>query len=339
MIAGVISMRLILSLAVGWLSVFFLLPVWAKLSASEVLRIIGESKILAADSNVQAAVHPDEKEVEISATRDARATDKDCKIDAVLIAKKVMDVDSDGVAKVKVTFFDAANRTSFRKVTVRAGDVKAFAARSISQEMLLSELELVSGQETKSAGDPAALPAVVDGPLHNERAALLRKIQDLQEQGVGTAPFLALFAKVESAAGKGDSAGAAQLLLGLGKAVDDQSRHLNNLRQSQQLQSARRLGGKNKFAVPEMQKLLSQSSTPLGDLAPVTGPFPVRRIRVAHKLKELQASGHNTQAYLQAYRQIEALVKAGDNRQVEVLLRKLEGALGLPSIIPPRLAR
>lgn len=341
MIAGVSSMRLIPSLAVVWLSVVSLLPVSAKVSAAEVLKVIGESKILTADSNVQAAVHPDEKEVEISATRDARATDKDCKIDAVLIAKKVMDIDSNGVAKVKVTFFDAADRANFRKVTVRAGDVKAFAARSISQDMLLSELELVSGPETKPAGltDSAALPAVVDGLLHDERAALLRRIQGLQEQGVGTAPFLSLFAKVESAAGKGDSAGTAQLLLALGKAVDEQFKHLGNLRHAQQSRFVQPAGGKKQFAVSERERLQLQSTTQLGDLAPVPGPFPVRRIRVARRLKELQASGRDTRSYLQAYRQIETLLKARDSLQAEALLRKLEGALGLLSKVPPRLAR
>jgi hypothetical protein len=324
-------------------SAALILPALAKVSAAEVLKIVGESKILSADSSIQAAVRPSEKAVEISATREARATDKDCKIDAVLIARKVMDADPDGVAKVKVTFLDASDQTSYRQVTVRAGDVKAFAARAISQEMLLSELELVSGRDNTAGGlgsiAGTAQPEVGPGVLPDERAALLAKIQDLQKKGVGTGPFLAIFKKVEEAAGKGESVTVSQLIGSLGKAVDEQAEHLRHLRQEQKVRPVPLDTSGKRLSRPEAQKLLLRSSGELGELTPGSGPFPVRRLRVAHKLKELQRSGRDTKSYFNAYRQLEALVRSGDGSRAEVILQQLEGSLGLPSIKPPRLTR
>ena len=90
--------------------------VYAALSESQVLSLIERAKILSSDSQVQARVGL--HDVAISAYRHPKATDKDCKIDAVLLAKTVIDADPVVITTIKVRFYDPTNNTSYREINV-----------------------------------------------------------------------------------------------------------------------------------------------------------------------------------------------------------------------------
>lgn len=71
------------------------------------------------------------------------AQDNDCKIDAILIAKELMISNSLGVRRVKVHFHEPVGHTGIvREVIVTLPEVKAFAAKDVTQEELLSSLTL-----------------------------------------------------------------------------------------------------------------------------------------------------------------------------------------------------
>jgi hypothetical protein len=92
-------------------------------------------------------------------------SDKDCKIDAVLLAKIVLNKRPQ-IAKVKVRFFNT-NNTHYRQIVVTAGDVAAYGGGSISVEKLLKSLEIAEGGSGGGAETEASannfLPVDVDG--------------------------------------------------------------------------------------------------------------------------------------------------------------------------------
>ena len=75
---------------------------------------------------------------------------KDLKIDAVLLAKAVMDLDPKIVSRVVVKFID---KSTCKEVAVTAGDIKSYALGAISTDQLLSSIEI---EEKSAAGDKSA---------------------------------------------------------------------------------------------------------------------------------------------------------------------------------------
>lgn len=119
------------------------------LTPSEVISAIDKAKVLDASIRVNAQVTPDL--VYVSTYKNPKANDHDCKIEAVLLAKTVMDLDSK-VPRVEVRFFHQNALSRYKKISISAGDVKAFASGSMSEDQLLASLALTE-EETK---DPNA---------------------------------------------------------------------------------------------------------------------------------------------------------------------------------------
>lgn len=119
-------------------------------TANDITSAIDKAKILSSNTRVAAAVNG--AEVYISTYRNAKANDNDCKIEAVLIAKTVMDLSPADITRVTVYFYNALRRSSRKVVSVSAGDVKAFGAGQLSQEQLLTSISL----KDEEVNDPAA---------------------------------------------------------------------------------------------------------------------------------------------------------------------------------------
>ncbi|MBK9203477.1 MAG: hypothetical protein IPL73_13815 [Candidatus Obscuribacter sp.] len=119
-------------------------------SATDITSAIDKAKILSSNTRVAAAVNG--AEVYISTYRNAKANDNDCKIEAVLIAKTVMDLSPADITRVTVYFYNALRRSSRKVVSVSAGDVKAFGAGQLSQDQLLTSISL----KDEEVNDPAA---------------------------------------------------------------------------------------------------------------------------------------------------------------------------------------
>lgn len=315
--AAVVNTGLILFLLVSSLQ-----PLPAMDSASEISTLIEESKVLGSDTEVRSKVLDHEREVDITTVRNPKATDRDCKIDATLIAKKVMDAYPRVIVKVKVVFFDRSNANKYRQVIVHETDVKAFANRQISQDKLLSGIELVKGTVNPVARlkglsykEISQTLEAIPGVYHDERAQLLSEITQLKESGAGAGPLLAEFFQIEDKVRQGDGGGVASRLKELQVKVRAHAEH---------------------FSKEQPESAASQQSTdpatlrPLGELAPAEGLMYNRRVRVAQKVAELRDSGKPVNRYLRLLGEFEGLAASGNRATLSTKLGKLEQMLGLP---------
>lgn len=198
----------------------------AAVSSKVIESKITAAKVLPPNEKFAVSLQGDEAIISKFKIERSKNADKDSKIEAVLLAKIVMDTDPT-VKKVRTRFFDKAAPTTFSSITVRIGDIKSFASGSITQTELLGSLDQVTGTDA-NAGMGALLPAVtakvesskvepmeakaegppaivvVEGPRADERKALLGRIKDLQKNGINTSAYEAYFVSIEDAAKKND---------------------------------------------------------------------------------------------------------------------------------------
>lgn len=119
-------------------------PAWS-VTASDIINAIDKGKILAPSIRVNAQVRPDV--VYISTYKNLKANDRDCKIEAVLLAKTVMDLAPE-IPRVEVRFYEQTSLNRFKQISVSAGDVKAFAGGTIKEDQLLNGLVLKQEETT-----------------------------------------------------------------------------------------------------------------------------------------------------------------------------------------------
>ncbi len=117
---------------------FCWVPVMA-LSSREVADAIVKARVLTTPITIQI----EGGSVGVSTYLNTQATSKDCKIDAALIAKAVIDLAPDDIARVTVYFYNTT-MTKCDAVSVTAGDIKSFGSGSTSKEQLLSTLVITS---------------------------------------------------------------------------------------------------------------------------------------------------------------------------------------------------
>jgi hypothetical protein len=121
------------------LSLGLVLPCAAHISVEQIQTEISKAKILPPDMKVIAKV--DGSELTLSTYKKELATVNDCKIDAVLMSKTAFDADPE-LSRVNVLFYDPLIPGAYDEVPVTLGDVKAYGARQLSEEQLLSALKL-----------------------------------------------------------------------------------------------------------------------------------------------------------------------------------------------------
>jgi hypothetical protein len=116
------------------------------LAKPEIINAIENAKILAPGISVNADVYRDQ--VSVSTYRNARANDNDCKIEAAMIAKTVLDLAPKDISRITIFFFSMTNPTQYREVAVTAGDIKAFGSGETDEKQLISSLKLTEPQMT-----------------------------------------------------------------------------------------------------------------------------------------------------------------------------------------------
>lgn len=343
--------RVLIWLAACGLTALFS-PAIAAVTADDLVKVVEKAKILSPEYQVRASVGAGE--AQISTYRNPKAGDKDCKIDAVLIAKEVMQADPSGITRVIVRFYDTTNVSRFREVSVRQGDVKAFGSRQMSPDELLSSIDIRIG-DVNAGRTPAKAPGgVVEGPLAGERIQLLGRIQSLRDRGVGVKPFMVLFADAEEQAKNGDKRALTENLNALNAALNNAEESYNQFhRKSGPYSSAprgsqgnfpggdmRRLGSPGMGGVPgnngQMQKppanQMEMMKQQLGDLAPAMGPMLKRRYAVARRILDLKDQGRVVDYYMRLYRDIENAAGRQDMPSMQMKLRIVEHELGIPSM-------
>lgn len=142
-------------------------------SQNEITQAIQNAKIF--PSGTQIKVRATTDKVLVSTFRDSRATDKDLKIEAVLIGKVVFELPGTSFSGVSIFFYDTANPNKHKSINITKGDVTAFGSGQVSQDELLKSI----GLKVEEVSDPRT--AIENQLMLN--AASKRQAVDLAFQG------------------------------------------------------------------------------------------------------------------------------------------------------------
>jgi hypothetical protein len=278
-------------------------------TAGEVLRLVREAKILSPDLEVNAEVNG--AEINISTYLNPKANDNDCKIDAVLIAKKLFDsYQPDSFADVKVCFYETTDpsRSMYRTVIVRTGDLEVFSKNAITKEALLASITVAHERRGGRASmSQSVLNSQIKSGLHKEdRQNLLNMIRELQAKNQDLHARVAdvdkcceLFARSEAAAQKGDPA------------------------------SFLRAYNDTIIAVNQEQVRVNQAIAVLNQNRPKKGPQYERRMTIYTKLSHLEERGVDVSQLRRIFdNEVEPRAKTGqDSIELDASLSTLERAL------------
>jgi hypothetical protein len=172
--------------------------------SSQMAQVLQNAKILKQNSYLRVTLV--DKQAVVLTERAPKAADRDCKIDALLMAKTLMGSFPEEVHRVKILFNNAGS-ASASQVDVSIGDVRAFENKLVNADQLLDSIELkeAAGAEADSPGENVAASAtVVPGPYLDKRLILLGQIEQLKSKGTGVKIFEDLFRKIEDEAASGD---------------------------------------------------------------------------------------------------------------------------------------
>lgn len=352
------------SLSIGAL---FCSPVSAALNQKEIEAKITEAKILQPGDKISSAVRPEEVVVHKYKAADSVNTEKDCKIEAVLIGKVVMTADP-SVKKVKVRFFERLDRSKYSEVLIRAGDIKAFASGMLSQSDLLASLDLVYGTDAAAANalNPVTAPAsssattsgessaeavdgvqgTVPGPLQVERKALLDRIRRLNEQGINTQNYSKQFLVVEEKAKAGDRNDTAELLDGLSASVADQEKRLSSRGKRPSATTTASAGPQTQPASSAEDSSNSSSSNEgglegmmykffakrYGNFTPVFGPYQEERNYISGTIIRHQQAGQQVKHLEPIVLELNKYAKSGDTATLRKKIDAAYAYLHIPTL-------
>lgn len=196
-----------------------------KATSTEMVAMLRNAKIVNPLYPLRASLA--EHEAVITTQRNPKATDKDCKIDAVMIAKTLMDAFSGEVLRVKVLFSDY-DKQSCSAVNVSKGDVSSYGNGIIKEDEFLDSLEIQTFKENDNpfaneAGQSVAV-GVAPGFMQEKRLVLLSRIEGLRQKGTNTKAFMECFQQIEDQIKSGDEKQAAILINSLSRNLDEQEK-------------------------------------------------------------------------------------------------------------------
>lgn len=329
------------------------IPAMAAVTAKVLETKIAAAKILPANEKIQVSSQGDEALVSKFKIERSKNPDRDSKIEAVLLAKIIMDNDP-SIKKVRTGFFDKKSPTNFSSITVRIGDIKSFASGSISQVDLLGSLDLVQGTDastdmksllpgeipvTKSSEPESGAQQVEAGPLADERKALIGRIKQLQKSGINTSAYESYFASIEDAAKKDDAKNAKAMIEKLTQNVESQETAIqrkkeiasgatggDDLDDFGDVQYSGSLDSALQKAFPKLAKLaMSSMAVPMSQaFKPKQGPYYFERLSLAGHWNTY--GGGDRKLFME----LEQAAKTNDPR----LPRMVQGALTKYSISP-----
>jgi len=249
------------------------------LTPAEMILVIRNAKIVTAESPIRASIL--NQEAIITTKRNAKATDKDCKIDAIMIGKVLVDTYSKEILRVKVLFSDYENG-KYTSVSLSKGDLTAFADGKLSQDDLLSSLQLTTYQEDVSpfsdkGGESATTTGISPGPLLDKRLLLLSRIESLRQKGTNVKAYTDYFNTIEDAVKNSDEEKVKSLIASLSDKLNDQEK---------MRQQAHAAGVKNevlRFQTHIQQHILSGKKL----------PFDLGQIQ---RVQQLVVAGKNAEA-------------------------------------------
>lgn len=300
-----------------------------ELSRERLEATVREAKIFSSEYPAHVLVHA--PEVEVFTVRHPKATDQDCKIDAVLLAKLLFDK-YPKLTRLKLVFHDDKSALS-QSVMVTTGDVRAYGSGSINQDELLSSLELTapSDSEREHANGEGASDKL-EGPFARGRQLLLDRIGNIRNNGTDTKPFETLFGNLnkeaESLAGQGKIS--PQDMAHLKDEITDLNRHLSD--QEEMIREAKNIShgyGQNRSG-KLWNSFNGGTDGAYLNLKRSGAKFQLFK-SVKNAIEQKQAQGINASVYQQKFDQIRRLRLSGKIDQADQAMQELARSLGISS--------
>jgi hypothetical protein len=288
----------------------------AELSNDGVEKVVHEAKIFSSEFPLHAIIKV--PEVEILTVRHPKATDQDCKIDSVLVAKLLFDKYPKQLTRMKLILSDDKS-ASTEEIMVTTGDVRAYGSGSISQDELLSSLELKNSDGEQSV--------VEIGPFARARRLLSGRIDQLKRNGTDTKPYEEILSKIETAAsGKLDGAGRALLK----QDITDLNRHLSD--QEEMIRQARNIAhgyGPNSGKANRLSNSFkSQSGAAEGNFAHVGQRFQLGQ-SIRNALLQMQNQGKDPSQYYKELQRVRELRSNNHGDDADQAMNALARSLGI----------
>ena len=330
-------------------------PAFGALTQRDLENKIKEAKVLRNGERISLTTREEECTIHKFRAPESTDTEKDCKIDAVLIARVVMNSDS-SIKKVRVRFFEPNDPSKYSEVLVGLPAIKAFGMGALSHADLLASLDVTHGvdnsqlqqqasstaaaTQTATAGDSkadvSASDEVVDGPYKEERSKLLEQIKELQKRKINTQAYTELFGLMEATAKTGDKAAVSEKLDRLTQAVNSQMKALSQ-QGKHALANKAAAGAALNYDAPaqsidpstmsaeEKMKLLmyKQSKMLYGDFIAVPGPNESDRGLITHVVLSKKKQGYNVDQDKRMIQDLNALATKGDRAN---LVKKINAA-------------
>jgi len=196
------------------------------ITPSEMVIVIRNAKIVTADAPVRASLI--NQEAIITTKRNPKANDKDCKIEAIMIGKVLVDTYSKEILRVKVLFSDYENQ-KYTSVSLSKGDLTAFGDGKLNQDELLNSLQLTTFKEDVSpfsdrASESGTTTGINPGPLLDKRLLLLSRIESLKQKGTNVKAYMDYFNTIEDAVRNSDEEKVKSLTASLSEKLNDQEK-------------------------------------------------------------------------------------------------------------------
>ncbi len=298
----------------------------AALSAGQIITAVEQGKILANGTRVNAAVNG--AEAYVSTYRNARANDNDCKIEAVLVAKTVIDLAPTDISRVTVYFYSSANLNKRKVVSVTVGDVKAFGAGQLGREQLLASLNI----KDDDVSDPASR---LSAYLQNRESARSRKRIDTIMVG----DTLEVTADLDTDMTDRDMKFEA-LKIGE-KAIETAGQAAKRVRISFSDPAAKGTFRQIEFESSQLRSLDSSLQSALSNvqIASINAKVDVQSLSTADgadkdlrdkalsRLKDFDSKGVGVGPFLKSFFAIEQLISLGSDEQAHAAILKLNTAL------------
>jgi hypothetical protein len=180
-------------------------------SEAKIRELIQSSEIVPIDyrQHVSIAEHADRVLVSVYKAPDAEQAD--AKIDAILMAEKVLEAAPE-TKTVEVFFYDLAQQDKVWAVEVPTASVVAYAAGQLDKLQIISAAHLSSKPVNSLANSYAGQSykqiveklGVLEGPAQQQRALALVRIDELAGQGKETTEFRKQYLHIEDLTRRGD---------------------------------------------------------------------------------------------------------------------------------------
>lgn len=201
----------------------------SNISASSIKSAVESLDFLAKESKQQIYTSYSNGIASVSLFRHPEATKADCKIDTVLLARRVIALAPKEVKLVRCVFYDMDRQNEFWEVEIRAQLVAAFGNGEIGEHDLINSILLTEDRQKNPLSEKyAALSysgilgfnGVVPGAYEAKRLAIHLRLEELEKQKVEIGRFREDFLRIEDAARRGHDKDLANQVNSLNKNLD-----------------------------------------------------------------------------------------------------------------------